>query len=513
MTQPQMLKSYKTYALLFIQLIHIVLSLEYILSRSADTFRISLVCMGFLIGILGVYVSSLDTDDDISFSRLTNIYILSSAYLCIVYIFSPLSKHIVMFLSFIAIYWCEVFVVDMIFDNFKSKKLEVALVLGLILFFAWVESGELYFEIYPLVFSFLVCLPVFSIVYKWSSIRQYFTNNLKWLYLIFTMLFLVMNLACYFTDTSYTYLINSCLISINILVLTAIVIYSRVKLVKSTISNILNSLWFYPLLLIILSLGFALELIDYRMSFALCFMVCLYIVELVMISLRGSSLKDESLNYSRLQTIKNLDKSIQTSQIIKDYLHDDVLQNLILVKKNMVDQLGLDKNDVNLNLIDELITSIRCQMQDISPTILKGACLRDSYLGIIDYTKNKYKNRVLLCEFFCDKNLFIPYPYDVLTYKFIGELLNNIYKHTDSNFATIGVSYENGNLNIYSYNDNGNISNESIDSKKNTGLVYIKNTVESLGGNFNIDNYEDGLKINMDIPIREEDFIENFINR
>jgi len=239
-------------------------------------------------------------------------------------------------------------------------------------------------------------------------------------------------------------------------------------------------------------------------------MVCILILEISILSIKNSSSNGYNNRYARLQAIKNLDKSLKSNELIKDYLHDDILQNLILIRRNITDKLD---PDVNLELIENMIISIRHQMHDISPIILNGNSLKKSYLDIIEYTKNKYKDRVLLCELFCDDNIFIPYPYDMLTYKFIGELLNNIYKHTDSNFAEIGISYKDNILNIYSYNDIGNIPPNSLDTNKNTGLVYIKNMVISLCGSIEIENYQEGLKIELEIPIKEDDFIENFINR
>src|SRR3712207_464914 len=461
MIRPNMLKSYRIYILLTIQVTQMILILHSVLSTNINILNIILVCTGFIISSLGICISSIDIEENYCFLNLINVYIISSTYLALVYIFSPLSKNMLMFLSFLTIYVCEVFIVEIIFDKIREKKIDIIIVLLLILFFSWVESGDLFVKVYPLVFSFLVCMPMFTVCYRWKTISEYFTNYLKIIYMTLVVIFIFMNLACYFLDIIDSYIINSFLISINILILSMVLIGSRLRIVKTIFLNVIRNFWFYPVLLMIVSLGISLELINYRISSVLCIMLSIYILEISMISIKNISPNDYNNKYTRLQTIKNLDKSIKTNELIKDYLHDDILQNLILIKKNIIDH---STADVNLKLIEEMIDSIRHEMQDISPTILGGSSLKNSYLGLIEYLKNRYKDRVLFCEFFCDENLFFPYPYNVLTYKFIGELLNNIYKHTDSNFADIGISYKDGIINIYSYNDIGHIP-ASVDRK------------------------------------------------
>src|SRR3712207_271430 len=170
MIRPNMLKSYRIYILLTIQVSQIILILHSILSTNINILNIILVCIGFLISSLGICISSVDIDENSCFINLANVYIVSSAYLTLVYIFSPLTKNLLMFLSFLTLYVCEVFIVEIIFDKIREKKIDIILVLILILFFSWVESNSLFIRVYPLIFSFLVCLPIFTICYRWKTI-------------------------------------------------------------------------------------------------------------------------------------------------------------------------------------------------------------------------------------------------------------------------------------------------------------------------------------------------------
>src|SRR3712207_7754174 len=92
MIRPNMLKSYRIYILLTIQVTQMILILHSVLSTNINILNIILVCTGFIISSLGICISSIDIEENYCFLNLINVYIISSTYLALVYIFSPLDR-------------------------------------------------------------------------------------------------------------------------------------------------------------------------------------------------------------------------------------------------------------------------------------------------------------------------------------------------------------------------------------------------------------------------------------
>lgn len=130
--------------------------------------------------------------------------------------------------------------------------------------------------------------------------------------------------------------------------------------------------------------------------------------------------------------------------------------------------------------LDNLNVHIRDQMQNYHPIILKSLTLKENLDNLLEGIDETFPNKDINISFECTNNLFIAEPYDMLVYRWIKELLTNVYKHSDGNRAWIILS-SNKNILKLCVCDNGN-QRLSIDPiKKNTkhkGLFSIKEQVE-----------------------------------
>lgn len=58
----------------------------------------------------------------------------------------------------------------------------------------------------------------------------------------------------------------------------------------------------------------------------------------------------------------------------------------------------------------------------------------------------------MLIDFYCDENIFLTAPYDEGVYRIVREVINNIYKHSGSGFASLSLSIKEDRIWICSEN-------------------------------------------------------------
>lgn len=219
--------------------------------------------------------------------------------------------------------------------------------------------------------------------------------------------------------------------------------------------------------------------------------------------------KNNYTNY--LLRLQQLSDETKYNKEIADYFHDDVLQDIIFLKK-AIDEKELSGKEISEGL-NELILSIRNKIDGLAPIIIPSQSLYENIYSSIKQISNRYKDKALLVDFFCDKEIYLENPYDIIAIKIIKELLNNIYKHTSSNFAEISIIFKNDKLIIISKNDEVFFDkNKFYSNKRFSGLKQIERNVRLIDGSINIVN-DDGVKITISFPLKRRIIIENSINR
>ncbi len=225
----------------------------------------------------------------------------------------------------------------------------------------------------------------------------------------------------------------------------------------------------------------------------------------------SSSITKESGYSAALQQLRQ--EEILKSDF-SNFLHDDVLQDLLAIKNMMSKAHRPDIQDMIIEALDGLNIHIRQQMQDYHPVILKNLTAKENYQNLIEAVAISFPHRNVAVSFECSDSLFLVEPYTVLIYRLLKELLTNVYKHSDGNRAWVILSQEKGMIEL-GVSDNGTSTLESItssDERTHKGIVSIKEQVSQIGGIIILsNNTPNGIRVQITIPMKGDVSYQHFI--
>lgn len=222
-------------------------------------------------------------------------------------------------------------------------------------------------------------------------------------------------------------------------------------------------------------------------------------------------IKESKYNFSLRQ--------LQQEELLKtefsNYLHDDVLQDLLSIKNMMTKAHRPDIQDIIIETLDNLNTHIREQMQDYHPVILKNLTVRENYQNLIEAISQSFPQRNIVVSFDCSDSLFLVDPYNMLIYRLLKELLTNVFKHSAGNRAWVMLTQENGIIELC-VSDDGNAVPDSllaIDKSKHKGIASITEQVNNMGGSITIsDNSPHGICIQITLPMKGDVSYQYFVS-
>ncbi len=222
-------------------------------------------------------------------------------------------------------------------------------------------------------------------------------------------------------------------------------------------------------------------------------------------------IKESKYNFSLRQ--------LQQEELLKtefsNFLHDDVLQDLLSIKNMMMKAHRPDIQDIIIETLDNLNTHIREQMQDYHPVILKNLTVKENYQNLIEAISQSFPQRKIVVSFDCSATLFLVEPYNVLIYRLLKELLTNVFKHSDGNRAWVMLTQENGIIELY-VSDDGNATSDcllAIDKSKHKGIASITEQVNNMGGSITIsDNSPHGICIQITLPMKGDVSYQYFVS-
>ena len=219
----------------------------------------------------------------------------------------------------------------------------------------------------------------------------------------------------------------------------------------------------------------------------------------------------EKIKNTYLMRISHLSNELKYNKDIADYLHDSILQDIIYLKKSMDDE-NVSKEEVS-EILSNIINELRLKLDNLTPSIYLDKSLYENLCLNIEQIKNRHFDKRIVLDLFCDEKAYLENPYDELLLRVVKELVNNIYKHTESNFAEIKICIENSILSIEAFNDEGFLDENLLyENNRFSGLIGIHKTVQMIGGKIMVENNE-GVTIIINIPLKGGDIIENSINR
>lgn len=198
-----------------------------------------------------------------------------------------------------------------------------------------------------------------------------------------------------------------------------------------------------------------------------------------------------------------------------NYLHDEVLQDLLSIK-NMIHKLDKPQvKEIIVETLENLNNSIREEMQEYHPIMLQTLTTKENLNNLLDMVKETYHRKKITVSFICDDNLFLVEPYNLILYRMLRELVTNAFKHSKCIQIDVGLSQKKEKVELVVEDDGIGLGNvDKMDIKEHKGLASIKEQVRLLGGNIDIISRKpSGLCVTIQITMRGDNSYEYFINR
>ena len=213
----------------------------------------------------------------------------------------------------------------------------------------------------------------------------------------------------------------------------------------------------------------------------------------------------------QVNAIRLIKREESLKQDFSNYLHDDVLQDInVLIKMTTLEPS--EKTQAFLReQLSALNDQLRQQMNQYSPQLSKHLTLQENYRLLVRSLEQTYPNQAVSTSFSMNRNLTLPEPYDVLVYRWLRELIHNVYKHAGANQLDIHVAaYDE--LIIVLVEDDGCFKKGSH-LKIGHGLYVIQEQVEAIGGQLYIEaNRPRGLRMRVEFSVMGGEIIEDFVN-
>ena len=214
--------------------------------------------------------------------------------------------------------------------------------------------------------------------------------------------------------------------------------------------------------------------------------------------------------------LKQLQQEEQLNLEFADFLHDDILQDLLSIK-NMMKKAGHpDIQKTITEALDNMNSYIRERMQDYRPAMLPKLTVKENYQSLLEYISQSFPHRNIRITFECPDSLFLAAPYDIFVYRLLKELVTNIYKHSEGEKAWITLTQDNGIITLC-IRDNGTADADALssaDPSKHRGLSLITDRVNNMKGSVKItSNFPHGICIQITLPMKGDVSYQFFISR
>ena len=199
-----------------------------------------------------------------------------------------------------------------------------------------------------------------------------------------------------------------------------------------------------------------------------------------------------------------------------NFLHDDILQDLLSIKNMMNKADNPDIKKIITETLNHMNIYIRDRMQDYRPAMLPKLTIKENYQNLFEHISQSFPHRNIRITFECQDSLFLVAPYDIFVYRLLKELVTNVYKHSVGEKAWITLTQEGGII-MLCIRDNGTADADTLlsaDSSKHKGLALITERAGSMGGSVTIaDNFPHGVCIQITLPMKGDVSYQYFISR
>ncbi|WP_409151764.1 ATP-binding protein [Sphingobacterium sp. BS-2] len=190
---------------------------------------------------------------------------------------------------------------------------------------------------------------------------------------------------------------------------------------------------------------------------------------------------------------------------LSEVLHNEIGQLLYAARLQLssldpeMQRMEFMENRLKLEkLLVLLVKEVRELSHDLSPMALEKLGLRDALERFMSRfpDKQRFKFRYLGSQNMGDIKR------ETFVYKIVQELLLNVAKHSFCTRCTLLVRVSKAEITVH-LSDNGKGFDPQAAITEGIGLAWVRNNVESLGGNIVLESKEgDGTMVNLSIPYR-----------
>ena len=196
---------------------------------------------------------------------------------------------------------------------------------------------------------------------------------------------------------------------------------------------------------------------------------------------------EESLQIVRKQYIGKSNVSLfiaveKERENISTMIHDTIIQDVILFKRQLSQKDSIDKNQV-LNILDEVIYDLRELCSDTYSLMIQEIGLENSVMAVVNDLKKKHP--VLIdCKFEVSNWGQSPEVNNFLL-RSMRELMINSIKHGEAKFIDLFIRQDR-NYNYLTVKDDGFFKEREADQQTHLGLDLIEEKLRTLGGELEI---------------------------
>lgn len=402
-----------------------------------------------------------------------------------------------------------------------------------------ISRSDVYMLVYQITFLIINIYPIIFLMFNYKKINNYGGHLFPVLLLLafVNMLFLLWVLFFFQSDSGrYNYdfhiYLNLIEVFLSYLVLSALGFW---KLIKGKKIRIKRNI-FIGCIFIIGYLYLGREQIALSILSILSFAVILKQCQLLdhYIKLTGSkgnymgdgTRKNNLFKHILENNILDFKKEELYKEQVADFLHDEILQDVIYIKRELRDNYKIPADGKIIKIADKIINKTRGQISLYKPYINYKISLADNYYDLIKSLKNRFGMDNILVDFVCDDKLFLSSPYDLVIYRMIHELVTNIFKHSKGEYSVIELEVKNNTIVLNVTNHGDYLENGYMTNTDSRGLKIIKRETDRFGGTFKISSFMDSdilinketldnsiINIKIEIPIKGGITYEHFINR
>ena len=352
-----------------------------------------------------------------------------------------------------------------------------------------------------------------------KNIRKYHFNEMIFLQICFVSSYLIFIKFNNIEDVSVSEYLLLSLISTELVLLYRI-INTDIKKRILLFSNAMKKLFFsyFVLFIMLLLIGIPIELT-----------ILLYLYYFIFISELLCYRKYKK--YQRITFYEIIDKyyydenrNMELERLnilrIQTFLHDDILQIIIAIRRWIEDNLSGSGKQYIIQNLDKLNDLIRHEIDSFNPKLKDYKSLYDAYNRLIKDLEDMYLSREIFIEFECDKSIELPAPYDELIYKCMNELLINAFKHSKGYNTNIVLKVEKSMVYLTITNVGDYVDDENKIKDGNIGLNILRFNLKDYNGDFeykifkNNEEFEESyVQFKINIPLDRSVINENFVNR